>query len=1179
MDPDFVKSLIDQNGVPESGRLERIYREGASLDPEEFKAAVETLRYSTRFPRLLAALIDVSKNDELAIEEIFLEDAVTPDIVTGFKWLYTTENKGLINEDFVKNLLPTVSCSKQKRICNKISKWVTNLDLGDRLWRIVNSRSHELSSLLLGACSDKIILGEIEKDVKCMSSAQMLDILKKRFESGVELLRTIGLAGKLKSSRLKTHDLFHYILEKNLAVGLELIHSIRMQLFFGRKLTRKLIQIASSDKSKVPNVVKLTETINQKTLARYASGDLYLKCFLARFKREAFNDEFEMLKWLNHLRDDAKLEVLRSWFEEFYGSALVDQAEEIPESFLFLLDEKILGDVIRIRIASQKAEGKLSDTKLMRLQSALPDDEESFTLQLERLKGESNFENRRSIYENMLRSVSLLRRPQFLERRLQFLVKRTRNEHIFPKTILEHLVETMREDYRFKFNEKIWPLVKEIVDLRILLDGKKLDGVHSEILMLGLRDIGFDQADFLSAVMNLLNEVLKRTTYWPMSDLPKDKEQFFWKNVLAYYEALEETLEVANGGPCPRYLERLYNNLKDSPDATRGLLPAYPLTMRVLKLIVSPERDGNNFPTYHSFAYFTIYDYVKPLLSAEDAIHPDIVEQREREEAELAKERVWKEFKKSKTIRDEVRTLYAEKRRHIHYTQLCARGLVYANKEQMELWEEMLSLETDKELSRDREGSAYELLMVLRSPQQTQAEAKYLHPPRAKIDPGKGEEENNLVLRRMNFVKSLRYFNRSGLAVELILPFMAGDYMRSARPSFDRHLARVPTPRVDEFLREPGLKKNSPLNVRKTMLKSYFRNTLMFDDKIVLDVMKQVSTADERDEIKNETLLAAYEIVKSVGEERGWPLVKTCLDVITVNDRNSFSTLMERTGIDDLIPEHLEYLLRTLVGLCDLKLQLTGCPDRRLMDRIATDVRWMSPEFLFSMLGKIKSEHWKSVSEAPKLAASIVLHCVPRHAEALKGHLKTFADSKLTELTNSGIFTKEIVGRCSLGKIDNAAQVLDFLSQVFKERSSEYSRDVLLLELARGILPLIPRSWWDTDLKTELPGILRRAIQITAGFLEGAGLLFVDSFTKDLQTSLELSLPKLSPFAGVEHFWNRYRAEMTPMEIVLLVKLLANDTLQSTPSTIRSLGECLAEHHDPAVRLATRDLLLLRDFR
>ena len=172
------------------------------------------------------------------------------------------------------------------------------------------------------------------------------------------------------------------------------------------------------------------------------------------------------------------------------------------------------------------------------------------------------------------------------------------------------------------------------------------------------------------------------------------------------------------------------------------------------------------------------------------------------QEAEAEEVKVLKTFARSKIVTDEVRRLYLENRDNRDFVRRCGRSLVHADPEQFSAWLAML----DKDILENPRSSCTPISFTLRAmisePEKLRAEIMLLCPTEATFDLSNMDSESEGILKRTGLVGSLRHFNDSDLASEMIMPFMKGDYLNHALSSFHYHLCRLPTPKVANYLQE-----------------------------------------------------------------------------------------------------------------------------------------------------------------------------------------------------------------------------------------------------------------------------------------------------------------------------------------------------------------------------------------
>ncbi|OQR76518.1 hypothetical protein BIW11_00581 [Tropilaelaps mercedesae] len=909
MDAETLATTLVSGGQSEAEKLCLIRRAfqsaGNQLKPADVAFVQERLGADRRLVRLAIAFADAARNKEFAMAELLSENIHTPGIIaTRFQWLHTTEI--LLNEAFLLNELTKMSYSARLKILNGIGRRVEDVELGDRLWKAI--RTHypvRYANRLLAACSNQVIIHEITNNRAVrLTDAQMLHILQKRFESGVELLcklLRLHKDGALWQGANFTNSL-DWLLLRDFERGFSILVDFEVSVRFGANRTRSLLKalaVCGDSKTVAERIVRYVRNLDQRTLRRYASKELYLECFLEKesnFSPACCSQTNSVMEWLNGFDRSEQRRFLEALYQRKHHKSIMESPMEVFPEMWYVLDE-----AERVQIVRQRLEGK--DYSLARHQYAVRAEyfwrsmlpcRQSFPDLKSLLASEHTTSGRCGIYILMITSPIAHRNAEALVQQLKFVVDRSRNENHTTQCAIMSSICTY---YKLKhgFAAEIWGSVKKFYE-NLLLSCSPRDLFSA--LFLVLRSIEPTDTVKVKEFAGLLS----KAHLSQKSDRPYDLSVEF-NSVRNHDSSL--ILGIMLKEQDAEFAKNHSTNYDDLPNCWRVLgtvaklgldidLSPYPNIIAFLKYVVSPEKKTH----YYLNDLSTVnraYELVKVHLTDQD---------RSIGTTDNVKfESLARAIRKTKNVTNLdldviLHDTYASK---VAFMRKVARLLAASNAISPDMLRQALHLSSKD----NRRVAATRFLAMCMPVDDFMSHFRKFIPKHARINAG--EIDADFYDGQKALIAATKSLCDSSAAMEILVGFMQGDYLKMAVGTFNYYCARSPPNLLLPVL------TNNLSGGKVSMQKHFIRWFFVYAADNVAKLREVIAMANNGS-TKLELLKVIYRMAEDKGED-AWPILKACLDTVRGNERQVMHFVLTDCSIDSNLGEQLPAFYRHVYEL------------------------------------------------------------------------------------------------------------------------------------------------------------------------------------------------------------------------------------------------------------------------
>ncbi|XP_022647422.1 uncharacterized protein LOC111244488 [Varroa destructor] len=923
MDAEALAVALVSGGRGESEKFRLIRSSFPAEGPGPFTRAdvafvQSCLGRDRRLVRLALEFADVSCNRDFAIAELSSGNTITSrHVATRFHWLYTTES--ILNEAFLSNELVKMSHSTRLKVFNSIGKNVTDVQLGDQLWNFVKTKFLlRDSNRLLAACSNSLILREVSTSkIVQLTDAQMLQILQKRFDSGIELLQALAFAQKNSTFRkpVAFDNSLHYILLKDFEKGFNILTETAINKSLGANRTRSLLKAfrsGGSSSASRDRIVKYSIFLHRKALRRYAPTDLYLECFVRnnihlysendlQWRKQAFRPEKQasvhiLMSWLTGLSMSVKREFLEALFRKTYNKPIMDVPTKVFPEMLYILSEEE-----RLRIVNWRLQKK--EYSLARITcSAVPSTKEYFWRSMlpcylsfpdlkHLLAVERNVRVREILYRLIVTSAVIQCDSKAIEMQLNFVVERCRSEQ---SIIYKAIFETLEEYYCLKNRVKanIWPALKKLFDMILLKERRQVSVSCLRLLVRLLEKVNPDDIDTVKQMAETLTKVhVTCQLLWPESIMAEFKRLHRRSQTLVLKTILEAQepylmIRQKEGYSKTLHMWRIFeavDNLKLKIDFRQ-----YPNSLAFLKHLVS----GDDKRAYWESNKIVrrAYQLIKDFLTEGDSVKKGVDGEHD---AHFTYVRIRHANDVASCVDINVILSGTPLAILIRICQLLAANDAITPR----MLQMSLSLLDDPE----RRVSAARFLALCLPTCDLPKHFNGYCPEQdiSKIDPAYYEVQKAML-------NATKLISDSAIALEIIGKFMQGDYLKMAVHAFNYHCSKAPPAIVLPLLTD-GLTNNSSVVKQKEFLRWFFIYTSDHNAKL-----NEIFASAKSSSVKRELLKIAYRKAEADGDE-AWPTLQACLNIQETRDKQTLILLFTKDCIDDRLNDYLPDLFRFIL--------------------------------------------------------------------------------------------------------------------------------------------------------------------------------------------------------------------------------------------------------------------------
>lgn len=424
-DEDFISSFHSLSGLTLGERrknllllLNKTKNPGeinVSLQPKtplEEVLKVETLIYFRKIPDLLNVL---KSGNPILIQKVLKVSS----------WFIEEASEGVTGEELVTEVFPNISYNTKLKLLNKLS-YLKNTQRADEFFEAIKETyGVYLASKLLPACSGDLIMRHIEANRTEITPRQLLVIIKKYpaltesiFEKLTEHNGKIRVGDKYKY-------VFVYLVQNDSALFLKLKEKYNPSFNLGSRATKKFI--GKNKLEIIKNAQEYQKLLKEKRIGRSLKAefkDFYCNYFPKSISQlEERLEDYLSSPLLDHLLSDAKkLDLVLKTFQVVQGYELWDYPDFITPEVIEMMSVEDRENWMQTR-SRPKEISEETWISFMKTDKSIP-------LLKKKISFTSNIKERTKLVISLVKTCKINQDNKALLDVCEYMVSQHRNDHI-----------------------------------------------------------------------------------------------------------------------------------------------------------------------------------------------------------------------------------------------------------------------------------------------------------------------------------------------------------------------------------------------------------------------------------------------------------------------------------------------------------------------------------------------------------------------------------------------------------------------------------------------------------------------------------------------------------------------------------------------------------------------------